>query len=351
MSKLYACYATSDYYARETGISMIGFFENNPDYEPDEFFILDYGILNESKLKLDGIASRYGKKITYLPAKQILEDIQSKLSLKDFRGSLATYSRAFIDKILPEYVDRLFYIDSDTVVTGSISELKDFDMKIECMAGIYSTVYSKAIADGKWSLVSGNKHYYGCGVVLFNLHNWRERRCYDKIVEMMSIKKELPCADQTLINNALPETCFKKLPLKFNYTSHIFSETFERHFLKNSNCYTEDEIAEAVATPVVTHYPGRPIDRPWFAECTSRRKQEYLRYKTMSPWKDDNLTPNPKHSIGIRANFSSFIHALETKSSLYPILVCLNTIRGITGPLLRLAGIFPKLPQEGLETK
>lgn len=349
MSILYACYATSDYYARETGISMIGFFENNPDYEPDEFFILDYGIYDESKVKLDGIASRYGKKITYLPAKQILEDIQAKLNLKDFRGSLATYSRAFIDKIMPEYVNKLFYIDSDTVVTGSISELKSFDMPVECMAGIYSTTYSKATADGKLQLYSGNSHYYGCGIVLFNLHNWRERGCYDKIAAMLKVKKELPCADQTLINNALPETCFKKLPLKYNYTSHIFSATFERHYLENSKCYSNEEMAEAITNPVVTHYPGRPIDRPWYEKCTSRQRAQYFKYKPLSPWSNDALMKNPQSSNGFRNTFSSFIHGLETKSALYPLLVIINSVRSITGPLLRLAGIFPQLPKEGVE--
>lgn len=347
---LYVCYATSDFYARETGISLTGFFENNKDYEPDILFILDYGILPHNKELLDSIAHKYGKELKYIPAKEILATLQEDLNIKDFRGSLATYSRAFIDKIMPKYVDRLLYIDSDTVVTGSISELKDFEMMSQCMAGIFSPIYTKAIADGRLQLISGNSHYYGCGVVLFNLHNWRQQGCHDKIVKMLYNKKDLPCADQTLINNALPETCFKKLPLKYNYTSHIYSDRFERRLLRNCNCYSDQEITEAINTPAVTHYPGRPIDRPWFTDCSSRRRTEYLKYKALTPWKDVPLNPNPKTSNEFRATFSSFIHCLETKSSLMPILISLNTVRNFLGPVLRLFRIFPKLPQEGVES-
>ena len=41
--KLYLCYSINDFFAREAGISMLGFFENNPDYEPEEVFFIDYG--------------------------------------------------------------------------------------------------------------------------------------------------------------------------------------------------------------------------------------------------------------------------------------------------------------------
>lgn len=346
---IYACYATSEFYARETGISMIGFFENNPDYAPEVLFILDYGIHSESIELLKGIANQYGKRVVFLPAKQILEKIQKELNLKDFRGSLATYSRAFIDRIVPEYVDLLFYIDSDTVVTGSIAELNQFDMSQECMAGVYSPTYTRQILNKKLTLYSSNTHYYGCGIVLFNLNNWRSYNCYDKIIKMLSQKKDLPCADQTLINNSLEESYFKKLPLKYNYTTHIFSEKYERVLLKRAQVYTMQEIHDAIRCPVVVHYPGRSIDRPWFKSCTSRKKDDYFKYKALSPWRDDELNNNDIKFNGFRSIFSDFVHVLETNSSLYFLLEIINTCRSILGPILRYFKIFPRLPIEGVE--
>lgn len=348
---LYACYASSDYYARETGISMIGFLENNPDYDPEELFILDYGILKPNKEKLNNIAAKYGKYITYLPAKQILGDIQKKLNLSDFRGSLATYSRAFIDKIMPSYVEHLLYIDSDTVVAGSVSELKSFEMEGACMAGIISA-FTHDIQNNKFSLYSGNKCYYGCGIVLFNIKNWRGKRCFEKIAKMLSIKKKYPCADQTLINNALSEDCFKELPLKYNYTTHIFSKAVENAKLKKGGYYSKEMILEALKSPAIIHYPGSPVNRPWYEGCKSRRKDVYYYYKKMSPWHNDNLIPlsEYKKTINdIHQLFGFIYNWLEIHSPSYTIVNIIFRCKTTIGFLLRYYGNFPQLPSEGIE--
>lgn len=345
---LYICYASSDYYARETGISLIGFFENNPDYEPEIVFILDYGILTSNRIKLNSIAAHYGKAIEYLPAKQILENIQNTLKIKDFRGSLATYSRAFIDKIMPDYVQRLLYIDSDTVVVGSISALKSFKMGKACMAGIVAETFSSSIKKGKLQLYSGNSKYYGCGVVLFDIKNWRTNNSYDRIVDMLATKRIFPCADQTLINNSLNEDCFCKLPRKFNYNTHIYSKRVEYGILKSSGWNTEEEIQDTITNPVVIHYPGRPVDRPWYNGCTSRFKDYYYKYKKISPWKDDFLYNIPSNSSFVQ-KYDNFLHSLEVKSSAFFVLVLVKFVRFVFADILRYIGLIKPIKPEGIE--
>jgi lipopolysaccharide biosynthesis glycosyltransferase len=346
---LYACYASSNLYARETGISMIGFFENNPDYSPDEIFILDYGILPENKIKLNRIATQYSKRILYLPAKNILEDIQQKLNLKDFRGSLATYSRAFIDKIIPDYVERLLYIDSDTVVTDSIKDLKKFDMKESCIAACIMERLSTDIKKRQLILYSRNSRYYGCGIVLFDLYKWREQDCFSKIIKMIDTKKNYPCADQTLINNSLPESYFCKLPRKYNYTTHLFSEKVELYMLSKDHWNTHEEIEEVIQKPAIIHYPGLNSGRPWFVNCTSRRTEEYLKYKEISPWKNDPLEESKPCSLSLPLLFAKFINSLEVKPNMIWLLLVINSIRSLIGPLLRSIGLLPSLPPEGIE--
>lgn len=346
---LYACYATSDFYARETGISMIGFFENNPDYNPDELFILDYGILPKNKENLNSIAAQYSKKITYLPAKDILENIQQKLNLKNFRGSLATYSRAFIDKIMPDYVERLLYIDSDTVVVSSISDLNSFDMNNACIAGCISEIYSTAIKNGQLTLYSQNSRYFGCGVVLFDLYKWREYECFSQIAKLLEIKKKYPCADQTLINNSLPENYFCKLTRKYNYITHLYSIPVERKMLNNGGFNTQAEIEEAIQKPVIIHYPGLNEGRPWFVNCMSRRTEEYFRYKSISPWKNDHLEESKPASKTFQVQIANFIHSLEVKPNLFGVLIVINSFRSLFGPLLRSVGLLPGIPPEGVE--
>lgn len=349
---LYVCYASSDYYARETGISMLSFLDNNSDYEPRELFILDYGILPHNKEKLNCIASDYGKRIEYIAAKPILEKIQSDFGMDNFRGSLATYSRAFIDKIMPEYVERLLYIDSDTVVVGSVTELKNFNMGDAVMAGCFAEGFTHRIQTGNIKLYSGNQIYITCGVVLFNLDNWRRNDCFHMISSVLQKKKRYPCADQTLINNAIPEHLLKRLPRKYNYTFHIYNQKQEPHWMAIGNVNTNSEIKDAIETPIVIHYLGSPINRPWYDGCISRRAEAYYRYKRQSPWSSDQLYSlnEYKNSInGYHKKFGYWMHQQEIHRSSFTLVQIISKTHYIIGKIIKkITGAKP-LPSEGIE--
>lgn len=350
-NKLYICYSSSDYYARETGISLLGFLDNNPDYEPEEIFILDYGILPPNKNRLNQIVEAYDKRIVYLPAQSILMKIQEDYNLSDFRGSLATYSRAFIDKIMPGYVERLLYIDSDTVVVGSVSELKDFDMGDAVMAGCVSELFTEQLTKGIFKLYSGNSWYITCGIVLFDLNNWRRLNCFEKITAILKIKKRFPCADQTLINNALPQSSLKRFPRKFNYSFHTYHPKQEPFWMSIGGVNTNNEINEAIENPVIVHYPGSPVNRPWYEGCQSRRANEYYRYKSQSPWRNDNLYSlnEYKNTLkGFSKNFAYFIHQQEINRSSYFFVRSLILLKNSIGRISRKI-LNRTLPSEGKE--
>lgn len=322
MRKVYVCYASSDFYARETGISMLGFLDNNPDYVPDRIIILDYGILDHNKEKLNNIASRYGKIIEYVDAKGIMEKVQEELHLSDFRGSLATYSRAFIDKLMPEYVEDVLYIDSDTVVVGSVNDIYTINMEDKCMAGIIHTGFYDNHHSSELTLLNGNTKYFGCGVVLFNIRNWKKFGCFEMIAQTLAVKEDYPFADQTLINNAIPETLFQILPLQFNYTTHIYNPKWEKRMLLQGGWYTSDEASYAINHPVVIHYPGSPFNRPWYSGCLSYRKNDYLYYKSMSPWRDEPLMSMEEYlqgNRGLGGRLSIIIHHLKAESKSYSL--------------------------------
>lgn len=349
---LYACYASSDYYARETGISMLGFLDNNPNYEADVIFILDYGILPPNKEKLNGIASRYQKHIEYLPAKTILEGIQKELNLENFRGSLATYSRAFIDKIIPDYVERLLYIDSDTVVVGSVDELKSFDMGDAVMAGSVAELFTESMRKGNFKLYTNNQIYITCGIVLFDLYNWRNSGCYQMIERILRVKKRFPCADQTLINNAIPQELLKRLPRKYNYTTHTYNVHQEPKWLAIGNINSAQEIRDAIERPVIIHYPGSPVNRPWYDESESRRNDDYYKYKKLSPWKDDPFysIKDYKSSLrGFHQKFGYWIHQQEIHRRSFAFVRGFIKSRDAISNCIRFIFHRQPLPSEGME--
>ena len=290
---LYLCYSINDFYSREAGISMLSFLENNPGYEPEEVFFVDYGIHPVNRAKLDGIAARYGKRITYLNGRPVTSEVKRQFpNYRAWKGSMAACIKPFFDKIMPDYVQRLLYIDADTVVAGSIEELQQMDMGDAVVAGTISDMMGHALQNHWYELYSGNTQYMGSGVLLFDLGNWRREDCYQKMVGILQRKKNLRLPDQMLLNNAIPQRLMKVLPTKYNYTMSNYHPWQEYRWMRRYGILPEEECREAIDHPIIIHYlTGWALARPWHEGCRSHRKEEYYRYKALSPWKDDPLAP------------------------------------------------------------
>ena len=295
---LYLCYSINDFYVREAGISLIGFFENNPDYEPEEVFFLDYGIHRVNKACLDDIVGHYGRRITYLSARGVTTAMKKAFpQLKSWRGSMAPNAKPFADQIFPDYVERLLFIDADTVVAGSVMALQNLDMGGAALGVVPVSSTVEMIRQGKFKLENGNKIYFNSGVLLFDLPAWRRENCHQMIIDTLTRNQiNLDWPDQNLLNNAIPERLLKPLPLKYNYLTHFNEPDKERRDLHKGNVYTEEEIDEAMQHPAIIHYLGGSImARPWYEKCRSSQRDAYYRYKALSPWKDTPLLPLPSY--------------------------------------------------------
>lgn len=290
INKLDVCYASSDEFSIHTGISLLSLLDNNQGLVGD-VYILDYGIKDDNKARLDSICSDYGVTCKYIYAKTLLINIGKKTGINNFRDSFATYSRAFLDMILPEDIDRILYIDSDTVVTGCIKGLFDFDMSGKVIAGtancnFYPIRKDKKDRSPELDLISNNTLYIHCGILLYSLKNWRKMKCTEKIFETCTKMDGFRFADQTLINNALDESLFGMLPLTYDASMHNFCDKYNLRLYRGGGFYSDEEIWEALKNPIIVHYCGGPLQRPWYSVCVSRQRFAYYRYKKMSPWKD-----------------------------------------------------------------
>lgn len=288
--KISVCYASSDEFAIHTGISLLSLLDNNQG-NIDNAFILDYGILEDNRNRLLSICEKYGVNCTFVPSKDILTEIGEKTGIKNFRNSFATYSRAFLDKLLPESVDRVLYIDSDTACNGSIKELCDYDMTgkviVGCAcSGLYGIRKDKKDRHADLDVLTGNKLYIQCGVIMYSLKNWRNANCHKMIMETAPKLEKFPFADQTLINNSIPDKYFGIYSQKYNLTSHVYCKKRSSVRMTAGGFYTKEETYEALNNPSIVHYAGGPIKRPWYTHCGSRYKDWYLKYKALSPWKD-----------------------------------------------------------------
>ncbi len=288
--KLDVCYASSDEFAIHTGISLLSLLDNNQG-TIGNVYILDYGILDENKERLSGICQKYNVSCNFVPSKDILVEIGQKTGIKNFRDSYATYSRAFIDQLLPENVDRVLYIDSDTAANGSVAELCDYDMTgkviVGCAnSGFYGTRKDKKDRNKDLNVLTGNKLYIQCGIIMYSLKNWRQENCHEMIIKTCPKLDKLPFADQTLINNSIPDKFFGTYSQKYNLTAHTYCKKRSAKRMMAGGWYTKEQVYDALENTVIVHFAGGPIQRPWYTNSGSRYKEWYLKYKALSPWKD-----------------------------------------------------------------
>ena len=286
---MYLCFASSNEYAKYTGVAVASALDNNQQTDISGVIILSFGIEEENQQKLTQVIRGYERECLIIDAGNRMEEICRNNGITAFRGSLATYSRAFIDDLVPNYVDRLLYIDTDTVTIGSLQELADCSLDGKVMAAVVDTSrYDRCYT---WRELKGKPEgfaYHSCGVVLFNMMEWRAKGCKKLIAEEIASGRSFKYADQSLINNAIPQDWIQLMSYRFNYWGHMYPEKRELYEMDRGCFYTTDEVKDAIDRPVIVHYPGI-LGKAWFKESVSRRADLYARYLKLTPWKDEEL--------------------------------------------------------------
>lgn len=301
--KIATCYASSNEYAIYTGISLLSLLKNNKEII-SIVYILSFGIDENNIAKLVKICEIYECPIKIVNAEDRMKDTVKMLNMNTFGGSYATYARAFISEIISDFNDVLLYIDSDTIIDGSIKKLTHIDFEDKVYAAVIGMNQYKYPFD-EIKLINGNKTYYACGVLLFNLKNWRIKKCTELIKNFINNSKckDFRYADQTVINNSIPDSLAIKLPLEFNYWGHIFRGRRLYFELSRNGYYSKKDIDRAKANPIIIHYKGHVV-HPWLTGNISSLSDRYQYYKKLSPWKSE-----PEHSI-----YYSEEHGKETKA-------------------------------------
>lgn len=287
MAKINICYASSNEYAPYTGVSLFSCLENNANII-DNVFVLSFGIADDNKAKLRSVVESHNCELVFIDAIPILKPIFERINLDTFRGSYATFSRAFISYLIPEGVDSLLYIDSDTIVDGSVEELGSLNMTN------LDKVYAAVIGANHYYrhnpeiiMENGNKTYFQAGVIFFNLNNWKKYHYSERIEDYIkSHTSSYRNADQTVINNVIEEKYVLPLHPKYNYWGHIFRGLRLWYQMRMGDFWSYKEIKEAKSKPVIIHYKGYVV-HPWRKDSISSMSDRYHHYKKLSPWKDD----------------------------------------------------------------
>ena len=258
-SKLYIAFAIDEDYIQHFTVALISILENNVGI-PIEIFVL-HDLINQEKL-LESSAfflNVYDLKLNLLQIDSSYFDLYpvSRLYPK------AIYYRLLIAEIIPSYVDKLLYLDSDIVVTASLSDILKLSFKLKNIFAAEDAVNSNIARMS--SLGIELKSYFNSGVLVINLDAWRKNQIGKELMLTLEHYKEsIVLPDQDILNIYFRGD-WGNLPQTFN----------------PSNL---DDFENPKRIPVIIHYMGG--SKPWHYLNTHRYKYLYWQYLKLSPYSE-----------------------------------------------------------------
>ena len=298
--KLYILYGCDDAYAPYTGISITSLFENNPN-DDITVYLAGLDISEENKERFETLSRQYGHPIVFLDTKRAREQIID-MKCGTWNGSLAAWLRFFVLDQIPEHVDTLIWLDSDTIIDEKFAAI---------ISGNHQNMALSAVCDclsirERYRLgLKETDPYYNSGVIVFHLPYWRKN---DVIRRMMENLKDhvdqylIP--DQDMMNDFF-RGCIQRLPPAFNVQGFLFAYTLRDYYSVynwNTNAYyAPKDLKQALDRPIITHFFRFLGDYPWtrgnnYHPC----KALYEEWREKSPWKDHPGAP-PRKELSFQA--------------------------------------------------
>lgn len=277
-------YFSSDLFASVLATSMVSLMENNKAFDSINIYVIDDGISKTSKEKLEGLVQRYDRSLTFIPAPSPNELFDFPFTDRYQMGH--SYPRMAIGTLLPDSVDRVLALDSDTMILGNLSKLWDMDMKDNILAGVMDCMNIKKYRK-QFGLGTG-EFYCNAGVYLIDLKKWREQHIEDVIKDRIQQNNgNVFFFEQTLMNYSCRGKIAKLHP-KYNTYTLFYAFSYENlmRWRNPSNFYSKKHVEEAKEAPLIIHFTRNfyMMSRPWVKGCDHPLTEEYVKYKKMTPW-------------------------------------------------------------------
>lgn len=287
-------------FALPFGVCLTSIFESNKDID-FTVHVITQEFKDDTLKKIKETETKYGK-VGSVKLYAITDNTFSNYPIStQFPKSI--YFRYLYAALLPETIEKIIYIDCDTVVLSNLLSLWNTDLSDNYILGAVEDRNSDDITirnrirrwDGK---------YYNSGVLLMNLKTWRMHKVFDKLADFI-LKNPDICVypDQDAINIVFPEK-IKELPYQYNFLMSFIApfDTYRLHLSKKS------KVEESFKNLVIVHFAAET--KPWFRDSVHPMLFFWRYFYNHSVWNKVRL----RHR-------KSLIHRLISKliiSILYP---------------------------------
>ncbi len=270
-------------------VALISVLENNKTAEKISVYLIENNISDASKNSISDVVHSYQREIIFVP----MPDLRSLVGVDMFlpeRLSIVDYVRLFVGYLLPKDVDKVIQIDCDVIVRGSLDALWEFDMD-----GALAAMVNEGHCRVMRSLLDIPEYgcYYNCGIMIMDLNGWRTSEIDKAAIEYIRKRNGYIPLNVQGVFNAILDGRTKTLPAEYNVHPLMlaFSHSEYRRLRSAEIYYSQEEYDNAVKNPIIVHFMTCFYwdVRPWMEKCMHPMRSEYLKYRSLSPWKDKPL--------------------------------------------------------------
>lgn len=187
--------------------------------------------------------------------------------------------RLLLPELLPE-LDRLLFLDADTLVLQSLAPLSTFEFGDNLVAAVgQPTPLHHAALDP-----APDEPYFNAGLLVMNLEAMRAENLGPRALALGHERhRDFIFNDQDVLN-VLTRGRWTALHPRWNAMSHLW-------FMPDVDVrpYTRLEATSARHSPAIVHFEGHQTVKPWFYRSVHPLRYVYRDYRAQTPWPLEEL--------------------------------------------------------------
>lgn len=194
-------------------------------------------------------------------------------------GQVAWY-RVMLPDLVPG-LDRILYLDADTIVLRPLSPLWNTDLQGRLLGAVGNPLYPFMDKSFLTRLGLRPESYFNSGVLLLDLKHWREKDIGGQVLSLAARQGAQEWPDQNALNVVFRDTWLPLAP-EWNAQNTVFDLPI------GELPFQPEEVKSARRDPAVIHYIG-PY-KPWHYRCKHALRYLYWQHLEHTPWNQSGMT-------------------------------------------------------------
>lgn len=223
---------------------------------------------------LNGMVAERGGEVSYA---RLGRRRMRNLAIKQI-FPVAHWYRVFLPELLPD-VDRVLYLDVDTIALGPLGPLAATDLEGNLLGAAVNVCEPKHRHRAAELLgIAEERDYFNSGVLLMDLAAMRDCGASRAVLTWARDNPlKLGWPDQDALNFVLGEHRLELHP-RWNVTNALLGFPYSGEIVGAA------ALAAARENPGIRHFEGPFENKPWDPGCRHPQREEYLRHRARTPW-------------------------------------------------------------------